>query len=30
MPAGAKLTVVNDRTDTIRASMHDVQFTLVL
>jgi multidrug efflux pump len=30
MPAGAKLTVVNDRTDTIRASIHDVQFTLVL
>jgi len=30
MPAGAKLTVVNDRTTTIRASIHDVQFTLVL
>jgi len=30
MPAGARLTVVNDRTDTIRASVHDVQFTLVL
>jgi multidrug efflux pump len=30
MPAGAALTVVNDRTDTIRASIHDVQFTLVL
>jgi multidrug efflux pump len=30
MPAGAKLTVVSDRTDTIRASIHDVQFTLVL
>jgi multidrug efflux pump len=30
MPAGAQLTVVNDRTDTIRASIHDVQFTLVL
>jgi multidrug efflux pump len=30
MPAGAKLTVVNDRTDTIRASVRDVQFTLVL
>jgi len=30
LPAGAKLTVVNDRTDTIRASVRDVQFTLVL
>ena len=30
MPAGIKLTVVNDRTVTIRASVHDVQFTLVL
>ena len=30
MPAGVKLTVVNDRTTTIRASVHDVQFTLVL
>src|SRR6185312_3694162 len=30
MPAGASLTVVNDRTGTIRASVHDVQFTLVL
>jgi len=30
MPAGAQLTVVNDRTNTIRASIHDVQFTLVL
>jgi len=30
MPAGARLTVVSDRTDTIRASIHDVQFTLVL
>src|SRR5690242_1057570 len=30
MPAGANLTVVNDRTGTIRASVHDVQFTLVL
>ncbi|MGB2595061.1 MAG: efflux RND transporter permease subunit, partial [Pseudolabrys sp.] len=30
MPAGASLTVVNDRTTTIRASIHDVQFTLVL
>jgi multidrug efflux pump len=30
MPAGATLTVVNDRTNTIRASIQDVQFTLVL
>ena len=30
MPAAAELTIVNDRTDTIRASIHDVQFTLVL
>jgi multidrug efflux pump len=30
MPAGARLTVVSDRTDTIRASIHDVQFTLIL
>jgi multidrug efflux pump len=30
MPAGARLTVVSDRTDTIRASIHDVQFTLML
>jgi multidrug efflux pump len=30
MPAGASLTIVNDRTTTIRASIHDVQFTLVL
>jgi multidrug efflux pump len=30
MPAAAKLTIVNDRTDTIRASIHDVQFTLML
>ncbi len=30
MPAGAQLTIVNDRTTTIRASIHDVQFTLVL
>jgi multidrug efflux pump len=30
MPIDAKLTVVNDRTGTIRASVHDVQFTLVL
>jgi multidrug efflux pump len=30
LPAAARLTVVNDRTDTIRASIHDVQFTLLL
>ena len=30
IPAGAKLTIVNDRTTTIRASIHDVQFTLML
>jgi multidrug efflux pump len=30
MPVGATLTIVHDRTDTIRASVHDVQFTLVL
>ncbi|MFH1343460.1 MAG: efflux RND transporter permease subunit [Pseudomonadota bacterium] len=30
MPAGIALTVVSDRTVTIRASVHDVQFTLVL
>ncbi|MET0968746.1 MAG: efflux RND transporter permease subunit [Tardiphaga sp.] len=30
MPAGVKLTVVGDRTTTIKASVSDVQFTLVL
>jgi multidrug efflux pump len=30
MPAGATLTVVNDRTSTIRASVHDVEGTLAL
>jgi hypothetical protein len=30
MPVGVTLTVVNDRTTTIRASIHDVQFTLLL
>jgi len=30
MPVGVDLTIVNDRTTTIRASIHDVQFTLVL
>ena len=30
IPAAAKLTIVSDRTTTIRASIHDVQFTLIL
>src|SRR5579862_6669357 len=30
MPSGVKLTVISDRTATIRASVHDVQFTLIL
>ncbi|MGE0767008.1 MAG: efflux RND transporter permease subunit [Hyphomicrobiaceae bacterium] len=30
MPEGVTLSVVHDRTQTIRASVHDVQFTLVL
>jgi multidrug efflux pump len=30
IPTGVKLSVVSDRTGTIRASIHDVQFTLVL
>jgi multidrug efflux pump len=30
MPSGVTLTVVSDRTATITASIHDVQFTLVL
>jgi multidrug efflux pump len=30
MPAGVNLAVVSDRTATIEASVHDVQFTLVL
>ncbi|ACI93181.1 multidrug resistance protein MdtB [Afipia carboxidovorans OM5] len=30
IPAGVTLTIVSDRTVTIRASVHDVQFTLVL
>jgi len=29
-PAGAEVTVVHDATNSIRASIHDVQFTLVL
>jgi multidrug efflux pump len=30
LPASAQLRIVNDRTETIRASIHDVQFTLML
>ncbi len=30
IPVGVELTIVHDRTDTIRASIRDVQFTLVL
>jgi multidrug efflux pump len=30
MPVGVTLTIVSDRTDTIRASINDVQFTLIL
>ena len=30
MPEGVQLAVVHDRTETIRASVHDVQFTLML
>src|SRR4051812_29892218 len=30
IPAAAQLSIVSDRTDTIRASVKDVQFTLVL
>ena len=30
LPAGVQLTVVNDRTGTIKASIADVQFTLIL
>ena len=30
LPTDVTLTIVNDRTTTIRASIHDVQFTLVL
>jgi multidrug efflux pump len=30
IPAGVEFSVVHDRTGTIRASIHDVQFTLVL
>ncbi|MEK4033305.1 efflux RND transporter permease subunit [Methylocystis sp. IM3] len=30
LPAGMSLDIVNDRTDTIRASIHEVQLTLVI
>ena len=30
MPAGVRLAVVDDRTDAIKASLHEVQFTLAL
>jgi multidrug efflux pump len=30
MPVGATLTIVHDATESIRASVHDVQFTLIL
>ena len=30
LPAGMRLDIVNDRTDTIRASIHEVQMTLVI
>ena len=30
LPPGVRLTVVADRTETIRASVHEVQFTLIL
>ena len=30
LPSGAQLTVVNDRTGTIKASIHDVQLTLAI
>jgi len=30
LPAAAKLTIVFDRSESIRASVHDVQFTLIL
>ena len=30
IPAGAKLEIVHDRTETIRASIHEVEFTLAL
>jgi len=30
LPAGASLDIVNDRTDTIRASIHEVEMTLII
>src|SRR6202142_2338454 len=30
MPSGIRLTIVSDRTETVRASVADVQFTLIL
>ena len=30
MPSGIQLTIVSDRTETIRASVADVQYTLIL
>ncbi|MBR0646767.1 efflux RND transporter permease subunit [Plastoroseomonas hellenica] len=30
LPAGVQLSVVSDRTETIRASVHEVQYTLIL
>jgi hydrophobe/amphiphile efflux-1 (HAE1) family protein len=30
IPAGIKISVLSDRTQTIRASIHDIQFTLVI
>src|SRR6202142_763870 len=30
MPSGIRLTIVSDRTETIRASVRDVQFTLIM
>ncbi len=30
LPAGAELVIVNDRTETIRASIHEVQMTLLI
>ena len=30
MPPGVKITVINDRAGTIRASLHDVEFTLLV
>ncbi|MFX8339445.1 efflux RND transporter permease subunit, partial [Acinetobacter baumannii] len=30
LPSAVKLTTVHDKTETIQASIHDVQFTLIL